>query len=101
MLTRQRIELAPKSDGARYRRLTLERRGDGGLLLRSHIMGGAFEAAWGVDDEEITVRLAAGQVGRLALALLAERLTGEVDPAKALIDLCDTHEIEVETANWT
>jgi hypothetical protein len=101
MHIRDRIELAPKSDGARYRRITLELEADGAVFLRSHAMGAAFEAVWGVDDEEITVRLPAAEVARLALALIAEQLAGERDAARALIELCETHEIGSETANWT
>ena len=101
LLIRERMELAPRSDGARYRRLTLEQDADGAVFLRSHIMGAAFEAVWGVDDAEITVRLAAGQVGRLALALLVERLADQPDAAQALIALCEAYDIDFEAANWT
>jgi len=41
------VELAPKSDGARYRRVTLSVEVGGALELASHEMGASIEAAWG------------------------------------------------------
>jgi len=41
------VELAPRSDGARYRRVSLALEQDGALLLTSHEMGASLEAAWG------------------------------------------------------
>ena len=51
--TRRVRPLLPPSDGARYRRMTLEQTADGALVLTSHDMGGSDLAPWGADDEEI------------------------------------------------
>ncbi len=94
------VELTPPSDGARYRRVALVLEG-GDMVLSSHEMGASLEAAWGLDDEEITVRIAPDQLARLALALVAERLAGGEDAAQALSDLCDEHGVDYRTACWT
>jgi hypothetical protein len=94
------IELAPRSDGARYRRVSLALE-DGALVLTSHEMGASLEAAWGLDDEEITVRIAPDQLARLAQALIAERLAGGDDAGAVLGELCEEHGIDYRTACWT
>ena len=94
------VELTPRSDGARYRRVALALEG-GDLVLSSHDVGASLEAAWGLDDEEITVRIAPDQLARLALALVAERLAGGEDAVQALSDLCDEHGVDYRTVCWT
>ena len=94
------VELTTRSDGARYRRVALALdRGD--LVLSSHELGASLEAAWGLDDEEITLRIAPDQLARLALALVAERLAGGEDAVQGLSDLCDEHGVDYRTACWT
>ena len=95
------VELAPRSDGARYRRVSLALEPDGALLLTSHETGASLEAAWGLDDEEVTVRIAPDQLTRLALALVAERLAGGKDAVQTLNELCDEHGVDSRTACWT
>ena len=97
----ERVELAPRSDGARYRRITLELENDGGIFLRFHEIGGAAGAAWGVDDEEITVRVSPGQARRLAFRMIAEHLADRADAPRALIELCETQGVRCEAARWT
>ncbi|MDB5483169.1 MAG: hypothetical protein JWO83_4222 [Caulobacteraceae bacterium] len=92
--------LAP-NDGARFRRMTLELDPDGGITLLSHEMGGTDQAPWGVDDEEITVRLDPEATSRLAFALLAEVLKGRSDAVPALLALAEAHGADAEVANWT
>ena len=92
--------LAP-SDGARYRRLALDLDLKGDLVLTFHEMGGALEAAWGVDDREVSVRIAGEAVARLAHVLLSERLQGRPAALEELLALCEAHEIEPELACWT
>ena len=95
------IELAPRSDGARYRRVTLLIEADGSLTLRAHEMGAASEAAWGLDDDEVTLTVPAGQVARLALALAAELLAGGADAIDRLDELCAAHDVPHRLARWT
>jgi hypothetical protein len=97
----QTVELSPRSDGARYLRVTLELAADGGLALASHEMGAAPEAAWGLDDAEVTLTVAADQLGPLALALAGELLAGKPDAVARLRDLCEAHGIEARIACWT
>jgi hypothetical protein len=94
------FELTPRSDGARYRRVALALEA-GDLVLSSHEMGASLEAAWGLDDEEITVRIGADQLARLALGLVAERLAGGDDAARVLAELCDEHGVAYRTACWS
>lgn len=98
---RETIELAPRSDGARFRRLTLMTEPDGALTLRSHDMGAAPEAAWGLDDDEVTLTIPAGQVGRFALALAAEHLAGGADAVARLSEFCEAHDVPHRFARWT
>jgi hypothetical protein len=95
------VELAPKSDGARYRRVTLKVERDGGLELASHEMGASLEAAWGLDDDEVTLTVPGDQVGRLALALAAELLRGRKDAVETLAAICEAHGVGFRAACWT
>ena len=99
--TRLTRALLGPSDGARRCKLVLELDETGSLTLLSHETGAGALAAWGEDDEEVTVRLDAGATARLALALLAERLKGRRDALQALAELCEAHGLESETARWT
>jgi hypothetical protein len=94
------LELSPRSDGARYRRVSLALE-DGELVLAYHDLGASLEAAWGVDDEEITIRIERNQLARLAVALVAERLVAGNDPVRRLADLCDEHGVDYRAACWT
>jgi hypothetical protein len=96
-----RTELLPRSDGARYRRLTLTQERDGAVVLHWHDMGGGPGAAWGLDDEEVTLRVPADQVGRLALALATELLNGRTDAVAALSAICEEHGVDHQVALWT
>jgi hypothetical protein len=95
------VELLPRSDGPRYRRVTLALSRDGALALASHEMGAAPEAAWGLDDAEVTLTVAADQLGRLTLALASELLAGRADAVDRLRELCEAHGVEARVACWT
>jgi hypothetical protein len=75
-MTPQRLELAPRSDGARYRRVTLAVERNGSISLNALDVGAGPAAAWGLDDEEVTLSVPPEQVARLAAALAAEVLKG-------------------------
>ena len=94
-------QLLHPSDGARYRRLALELDANGDLILTFHEMGANLEAVWGADDNEVTLRIAGKAVGRLAHALLSERLSGRRDGLEELLALCEEHGVEHELACWT
>jgi len=100
-LSRETLELSPRTDGARYRRVTLTLEAGGALVLQSHEMGGSLEAAWGVDDDEVTVSVPAEAMGRLTLALAAELLKGGRDAVDRLAEICDAHDVPFRTACWT
>lgn len=95
------IELSPRSDGARYRRVTLATQPDGSVLLRSHEMGAEPNAAWGLDDDETTLRVSADHVARLAIALAAEFLQGGDDAVARLAEICEAYEVACRVARWT
>jgi hypothetical protein len=94
-------ELAARTDGARYRRVTLTLERDGALVLRSHDIGGGLEAAWGLDDDETTISVPAEAIGRLTLALAAELLKGGKGAVDRLRDLCEAHDVPFRAACWT
>jgi hypothetical protein len=100
-LSRQTLELSPRTDGPRYRRVTLTLERDGTLVLRSHEMGGAPEAAWGVDDDETTVSVPPEAIGRITLALAADLLQGGRGAVDRLAELCDAHDVPFRIACWT
>src|SRR5271167_2809099 len=97
-LSCETLELSPRTDGARYRRVTLTLEAGGALVLQSHEMGGSLEAAWGVDDDEVTVSVPAEAMGRLTLALAAELLKGGRDAVDRLAEICDAHDVPFRTA---
>ena len=94
------FELLPRADGGRYHSVTLAIEG-GGVVLRSHEMGGTLEDAWGLDDEEVTLSVPADQVGRLALALVAELLKGDREAVTRLAEICEAHDVACRVACWT
>ena len=96
-----RVDLLPRSDGARYRRVTLIVERSGALTLNVHEMGATLEAAWGLDDEEVTLSVSPDQVGRLALALAAEVLKGGADAVARLDDICESHHVPCRIACWS
>jgi hypothetical protein len=98
---RDRIDLLRRSDGPRYRRVTLIVARSGALTLNVHDMGATLEAAWGLDDEEVTLSVSPDQVGRLALALAAEVLKGGADAVGRLGDICEARDVPCRIACWT
>jgi hypothetical protein len=96
-----RLDLLPRPDGLRYRRMTLIVEGNGALTLNAHEMGAAAEAVWGLDDEEVTLSVAPDQVGRLALALAGELLKGRRDALDRLSDVCDAAGVPCRIACWS
>ena len=99
-MTPQKLDLAPRSDGARYRRVTLAVDEGGALTLGAHEMGAGELAAWN-DDAEVTLSVAPGQVGRLVLALAAEILAGGDDAVARLARICEEHDVPCRIACWS
>jgi hypothetical protein len=100
-MTPQRLELAPRSDGSRYRRVTLAVEANGSITLSAHEMGASPEAAWGLDDDEVTLSVAPGDVARLAAALAAEILKGGADAVNRLAEICESNDVSCRIACWS
>jgi len=100
-MTPQSRELARRSDGARYRRVTLIVEHDGALSLNLHEMGAGLGAEWGLDDEEVTLTVPPAHVGRLALALAAELLSGGAGDLKQLTEICEANDVPCRIACWS
>ncbi|HWF75780.1 MAG TPA: hypothetical protein VN694_01265 [Caulobacteraceae bacterium] len=100
-MTPQRRELAPRADGSRYRRVTLAIDCNGSISLAAHEMGGGADAAWGLDEEEVTLSVAPEQVARLAAALAAEILKGGQDAVARLAQICETNDVPCRIACWS
>jgi len=96
-----RLDLAPRSDGARYRRMTLAVDPDGTIALNVLDLGAGVGAEWGLDEEEVSLSVPPEQVGRLALALAAEVLKGGNDAVKRLATICEAHDVSCRIANWS
>jgi hypothetical protein len=97
----QKLELAPRSDGSRYRRVTLAIEASGSITLEAHEMGAGPDAAWGLDDEEVTLSVAPGEVARLAAALAAEILKGGADAVTRLSEICESNDVPCRIACWS
>jgi len=93
-----RVELLPRSDGDRYRRSTLFVEQTGAITLNAHEMGASLEAAWGVDDNEVTLTVAPEHVARLALALAAEILKGGPASVTRLEEICKANNVSCRIA---
>jgi hypothetical protein len=100
-MTPQRLELAPRSDGARYRRVTLAVEANGSITLNAHDMGATPGAEWGLDDEEVTLSVPPEEVARLAAALAAELLKGGKDAVARLAQICETNHVPCRIACWS
>lgn len=100
-MSSQTLEISPRSDGARYRRVTLTVDRDGALTLMSLELGGGPLDPWGLDEEEVTLCVPPGQLGSLALALAAEVLGGGDDAVHRLGDICDRHGVGFQVACWS
>jgi hypothetical protein len=100
-MTAQRLELAPRTDGARYRRVTLSTERDGSVTLNCLDLGAGPGAEWGLDEEEVSLSVPPEQVGRLALALAAEILKGGKDAVNQLADICERNDVPCRIACWS
>jgi hypothetical protein len=100
-MTPQRLELAPRSDGAGYRRVTLVVDAGGVLTLAAHEIADGALAAWGLDEEEVTLSVPPDQLGRLALALAAEILKDGEGAVQRLSDICEAYDVPCRIACWS
>jgi hypothetical protein len=96
-----RVDLLRRSDGPRYHRVTLIIERNGAITLNTHELGAAFEDAWGLDDEEVTLSVAPENLSRLALALTAEALKGGADAIARLAEICDAYDVPCRIACWS
>jgi hypothetical protein len=97
----RRLELVPRSDGARYRRVTLGVEPDGALTLSVLDLGAGEGAEWGLDEEEVSLSVPPEQAARLALALAAEILKGGNDALKQLAEICEANDVSCRIACWS
>jgi hypothetical protein len=100
-MTSQTVDLAPRSDGARYRRVTLAVEPDGAITLNALDLGAGPGAEWGLDEEELSLSVPPEQVGRLALALAAEVLKGGEDAVQRLAKICEANDVSCRIATWS
>jgi hypothetical protein len=100
-MTLRRLELAPRTDGPRYRRVTLAVEADGAVTLNVLDLGGGVGAEWGLDEDETSLSVPPEQVGRLALALAAEILKGGEDAVQRLATICEANDVACRIACWS
>ena len=97
----RKLELAPQSDGARYRRVTLAVEPGGAVTLNVLELGAGKGAEWGLDAAEGSLSVPPEQVARLALALAAELLKGGKDALERLATICDANDVSCTLADWS
>jgi hypothetical protein len=73
----------------------------GSITLQAHEMGAGPGAAWGLDDEEVTLSVAPCEVARLAAALAAEILKGGADAVTRLAEICESNDVPCRIACWS
>jgi hypothetical protein len=95
------LEISARSDGARYRRVTLAIEHSGAVTLQAQEMGAHPYAGWGLDEDEVTLSVAPDQVARLALALAAEILKGGQGAVGRLAAICEAHDVPCRVACWS
>jgi len=100
-MTSLSLELAPRSDGARHRRVTLALEPDGAVTLNVLDLGAGSGAEWGLDEDEVSLSVPPQQVGRLALALAAEVLKGGDRAVERLARICEANDVSCRIANWS
>ncbi|MCB2065510.1 MAG: hypothetical protein KDE15_02590 [Erythrobacter sp.] len=82
------------------RTIDLHLNADGSLRLEGGDVGSQVEEVWGDSDYEFWVDIPASAVGRLAFALLAERLDGDPGAVDALAAFCQQHAVPCEGGTW-
>ena len=90
-----------RTDGARFGRAEVAATARGGLEITQHDMGGADQAAWGADDNELSLTLAPAAVAALAVVLLRERFGGQAGALEAIRAYCDASGVEATLGAWT
>jgi len=90
-----------RTDGARYGRSDVSATADGGLEITHHDMAATDRAAWGEDDNELSLSLTPAAAAELAIALLRERFGGRSDAIEAIGAYCESNDIEATLSAWT
>jgi len=90
-----------RTDGARYGRSDVAATDGGGLEITQHDMGASERAAWGEDDNELSLTLAPNAVAELAVLLLRERFAGRPDALQAIRAFCEANDVESTLRAWT
>jgi hypothetical protein len=90
-----------RTDGARYSRSDAWASARGGLRITHHDMGAAEYAAWGEDDNELSLELTPSEAAKLATVLLRDRFGGRSDAFEAIRAYCEEHDVEATLSQWT
>lgn len=93
------IELA-RQDGTEYRSVRLSLAEGGAIKIDAHDMGPNVERFWDHEDYEYSVAVPASAVARLAVALLAEKFTGNLGAVDAFRSFCEMHAIAHKFDSW-
>ena len=90
-----------RTDGARYGRCDVAATHQGGLEITHHDMGASDRAAWGGDDNELSLTLTPAAAADLAIALVRDRFGGQADALRAIAAYCQAHDVEAALRPWT
>jgi len=89
-----------RQEGVEFRSVRLEVREDGALRLDCQDMGEAAERVWGADGYEFWVDVPAGELRKLALALLREKYANRAGAVDEFRDSCKGAGIEHHWDSW-
>ncbi len=90
-----------RQEGAEFRSIRLEVREDGAVRLDCQDIGDAAERVWCADDYEFWIDVPAGEIRKLAFALLREKYAGRSGAVDDFRNFCKEAGIEHRWDNWT
>jgi len=96
-----RVDLTNTQDADGATHVTLELLESGDLEVFYHDVGAAAQRTFGDSDYEAWLRVGAGDLGKLAFALMAEKFAGRADALSAARAFCEAHGIAFEAGVWT
>jgi len=89
-----------RQEGSEFRSVRLEIREDGALRLDCQDMGANVKRMWGDEDYEFWVDVPAGELRKLAFALLREKYANRAGAVDEFRDFCKEAGIEHKWDSW-
>ena len=90
-----------RRDGVSRRRIDARLTADGALEITGHDIGSGDSGAWGEGDHEASLRVEAGDLAALVLALLTDGYAGRSDALQAVRSVCQAFDVPAKFSVWT